>query len=68
MHEKRTSLRQDIRREGGGRRGMILVYLALHLLPFVALWSGATWFDLCLALILMMGRGLCVSTGYTIGC
>jgi stearoyl-CoA desaturase (Delta-9 desaturase) len=65
MQEQRSSFRSGaVKREGGGRRGMILVYLGLHLLPFIALWSGATWLDLWVGLLLMMGRGLCVSAGY----
>ena len=43
---------------------MILVYIALHLLPFIALWSGATLIDAIVAMVLMMGRGLCFSAGY----
>jgi stearoyl-CoA desaturase (delta-9 desaturase) len=56
--------RADPRREGGGRRSMVLVYIAVHLLPFVALWSTATLADALLAFALLVVRGLCVSAGY----
>jgi stearoyl-CoA desaturase (delta-9 desaturase) len=43
---------------------MIPFYLALHLLPLLALWSGASVADFALAFALVVLRGLCVSAGY----
>lgn len=58
----------DARREGGGRRAMVLVYLAMHLLPFSVLWTGLSLLEaaLCLLLciLLMQIRGFCMSAGY----
>jgi stearoyl-CoA desaturase (delta-9 desaturase) len=58
----------DARREGGGRRGMVLVYLTVHLLPFTVLWTGGTLLEcagyLLLCLVLMQVRGFCMSAGY----
>jgi stearoyl-CoA desaturase (delta-9 desaturase) len=58
----------DARREGGGWRGMVLVYLAMHLLPLTVLWTGPTLYEgglcLLLALVLLQVRGFCMSAGY----
>ena len=58
----------DVRREGGGRRVMALVHLAMHLLPFTILWTGLSLLDaawcLLLCVVLMQVRGFCMSAGY----
>jgi stearoyl-CoA desaturase (delta-9 desaturase) len=43
---------------------MLAVYLALHVLPFTALWTGATLFDAFLGFCLLYLRGFCMSGGY----
>ncbi len=58
----------DARREGGGRRSMVLVYLAMHVLPFTVFWTGVTLLEGCVGLlvclVLMQVRGFCMSAGY----
>jgi stearoyl-CoA desaturase (delta-9 desaturase) len=58
----------DARREGGGWRSMLLVYLAMHVLPFTVFWTGVTLLEGCLGLllclVLMQLRGFCMSAGY----
>src|SRR4051812_31912148 len=54
----------DLHREGGGNLWMIPVYVALHVLPFVALGTGASDADWVVMAALLVGRGLCVSGGY----
>jgi len=51
-------------REGGGRRYMAIVYLALHLGAVAACWEEMFWEDLLLCLGLLQMRGFCVSAGY----
>jgi stearoyl-CoA desaturase (delta-9 desaturase) len=51
-------------REGGGRRAVAVVYLALHLLPLTAFWTGASLWDGALCLALLYLRGFCMSAGY----
>jgi stearoyl-CoA desaturase (delta-9 desaturase) len=50
--------------EGGGRRWTVLLYLAIHLLPLLALWTGVTLLSALLCLVLLFLRGLCLSAGY----
>lgn len=54
--------------EGGGRRALALVYLAMHLLPFTVLWMEITLVQLLLCLlfgfVLTQVRGFCMSAGY----
>src|SRR5262249_2405887 len=52
------------RREGGGWRGMAVVYLALHLLPLTALQDGVSRADATLCGILLLARGFCFGAGY----
>src|SRR5262249_15499384 len=58
----------DVRREGGGRSWMALVYLGTHLAPLTLFWTGVSfreglvWLGVCLALLTL--RGLCMSAGY----
>src|SRR4051812_17358869 len=52
------------RREGGGWRGMAVVYLALHLLPLTALGAGVSCTEAVLCGILLMVRGFCFGAGY----
>src|SRR5262249_45548366 len=52
------------RREGGGWRGMAVVYLALHLLPLTALQDGVSRVDATLCGILLLARGFCFGAGY----
>jgi stearoyl-CoA desaturase (delta-9 desaturase) len=54
----------DARREGGIGRGTLAVYLALHLLPFTALWTGCTLWDFVLAFGLYGLRGFLLAAGY----
>jgi stearoyl-CoA desaturase (delta-9 desaturase) len=58
----------DARREGGGHRGRIVVWLAMHLLPLTVLWTGLTLWEGALGalvcLVLMNVRGFCMSAGY----
>jgi stearoyl-CoA desaturase (delta-9 desaturase) len=56
--------RADLRREGGGRRGMLLVQLALHGLCVAAIWADVSLWDLVLCFGLVQVRGFCVSGGY----
>jgi stearoyl-CoA desaturase (delta-9 desaturase) len=50
--------------EGGGQRSTLVVYIVIHLLPFLAFWTGVTWIDAILCLVLLQVRGLCMSAGY----
>jgi stearoyl-CoA desaturase (delta-9 desaturase) len=43
---------------------MVFVYAGVHLLPFLALWTGVTLADAALCLVLLYLRGLCMSAGY----
>jgi stearoyl-CoA desaturase (Delta-9 desaturase) len=52
------------RHEGGGQRWMALVYLALHLLALSVVWTGVTWVELLVCLLLLQARGFCVSAAY----
>jgi stearoyl-CoA desaturase (delta-9 desaturase) len=58
----------DARREGGGNRALIVVWLALHLSPLSLLWTGITLWEalwgLLVCLLLMQVRGFCMSAGY----
>ena len=54
----------DSRREGGIGRGMSLVYLAMHLLPLSAFWTGWTRGDIVLGLVLGFVRGFLMAAGY----
>jgi stearoyl-CoA desaturase (delta-9 desaturase) len=40
------------------------VYIALHIIPFTAIWTGASWFDAGLCFALLYVRGFCMSAGY----
>ncbi|HZY86714.1 MAG TPA: acyl-CoA desaturase [Gemmataceae bacterium] len=52
------------RREGGGRRGMAVLYLALHLLPLTAVWGGVGLSDVALCFALLLARGFLFGAGY----
>jgi stearoyl-CoA desaturase (delta-9 desaturase) len=54
----------DPRREGGIGRHMIPVYLAVHLLPLTALWTGCTIWDGVLAFGLYAVCGFCMAGCY----
>jgi stearoyl-CoA desaturase (Delta-9 desaturase) len=58
----------DARREGGGKRGMALVYLAMHVLPLTVFWTDVTLPEVTLGLllcfVLLQVRGFCMSAGY----
>ena len=50
--------------EGGVGRKTLLIYLALHLLPFTAFWTGCTIWDGVLAFVLFSVRGFLMAGGY----
>jgi stearoyl-CoA desaturase (Delta-9 desaturase) len=54
----------DSRCEGGIGRKTLLVYLALHLLPFTVLGTGCTLWDVVLAFVLFIVRGYLMACGY----
>ena len=54
----------DGRREGGIGPMMRPVYLALHLLPLTAFWTGITIWDALLAFVLFAVRGFLMAGGY----
>src|SRR6185369_4746311 len=54
----------DLRREGGGRAHMLLVYLGLHVGALAVFWVEVRFVDLLLGFLLLQLRGFCVSGGY----
>jgi stearoyl-CoA desaturase (delta-9 desaturase) len=56
--------RADPRHEGGGRRGLLLVHLALPAFCLAALWADVSIWDVVLCVVLLQVRGFCVSGGY----
>src|SRR5688572_9942310 len=54
----------DVRREGGGRRYMIFVYLGLHAGAGTLFWLEIELTDAVLCLALLLGRRFCLSAGY----
>jgi stearoyl-CoA desaturase (delta-9 desaturase) len=52
------------RREGGGHRWMVWVYLALHLSLIALWWTGISLVELFVAFVLLQIRGFAMTVGY----
>ncbi len=50
--------------EGGGQRGMLLLYLLIHLGALGCFWCEFTLIDGLIALAFLQVRGFCISAGY----